>query len=137
MRRSLVLASAVLAAFAGPAATAHAATLTPNTILDDTTPGDGQCSLREAVSATRSVGTPGDCGTASGSDTIVLGAATYTLTIGGADNANLTGDLDIASNPMATLAISGAGPGATTIDAGGLGDRILEFGGPAPSPSAA
>lgn len=131
MRRSVVLASAVLAAFAGPAATAQAATLTPSTILDVTAPGDGQCSLREAVNATRSVGTPGDCGTASGNDTIMLGAATYMLTIGGAsENANLTGDLDLGAGAVNSVAISGAGPGATTIDAGGLGDRILEFAGP-------
>jgi hypothetical protein len=129
--RAVVLACAVLATFAGPATVARAATLTPNTVLDGNTPGDGQCSLREAVNATRSVGTPGDCGTASGNDTIMLAAATYMLTIGGAgENVNQTGDLDIAGAVTATLAISGAGPGATTIDAGGLGDRILEFVGP-------
>jgi hypothetical protein len=132
--RSVVLVFAVLAGFAGPVTAAHAATLTPNTILDETTAGDGQCSLREAISATRAVGTPGDCGTASGTDTIMLGASTYTLTIAGAgENANLTGDLDLGTNALTAVTISGAGPGATTIDAGGasgLGDRILEFVGP-------
>ena len=128
--RSLVLVFAVLAGFAGPAAAAHATTLTPSTVLDTASPGDGQCSLREAVGATRSIGTPGDCGTASGNDTIMLGAATYTLTIGGAaENLNQTGDLDVGTGPSASVAITGAGPGATTIDAGGLGDRIFEFGG--------
>jgi hypothetical protein len=126
----MVLALTMLAGVAGSAASAHATTLTPNTVLDELTPGNGQCSLREAVSATRSVGTPGDCGTASGDDTIMLGAATYTLTIGGAaENANQTGDLDAGTGAPNSVAITGAGPGATTIDAGGLGDRILEFGG--------
>jgi hypothetical protein len=128
--RLLALGFAVLAGFAGPAALAHATTLTPNTVLDENTAGDGQCSLREAVGATRSVGMPGDCGTASGSDTIMLGAATYTLTIGGAaENLNQTGDLDVGTGAPTSVAVSGAGPGATTIDAGGLGDRIFEFGG--------
>jgi hypothetical protein len=120
-----------LAGFAGPVATSHATTLTPNTILDGNTAGDGQCTLREAVGATRSVGTPGDCGTASGNDTIELGAATYALTIGGAgENANQMGDLDLGTGAVTSVAISGGGPGATTIDAGGLGDRLFEFVGP-------
>jgi hypothetical protein len=58
------------------------------------------------------------------SNTIVLGADTYTLSIApaGADD-NVTGDLDVTGTTP--LTISGAGTTASVIDATGLGDRVL------------
>jgi CSLREA domain-containing protein len=56
------------------AASAGAATLTVTTNADSTTAGDGQCSLREAIEAANSPGSPGDCGTADAlSNAIVFG----------------------------------------------------------------
>ena len=58
------------------------------------------------------------------SNTIVLAAGTYTLSIAraGADD-NATGDLNVTGTTP--LTIIGAGTGATVIDATGLGDRVL------------
>ena len=79
-----------------------------------TTVDGGAGSLRQAIINANS--TPG-------TDTINLGAGTYTLTIGGAgENAAATGDLDITDN----LTIVGAGADTTIIDASGLSDRVFE-----------
>ena len=61
------------------------------------------------------------------SNTIVLGAGTYTLSIApaGADD-DATGDLNVTGTTP--LTISGAGARATVIDATGLGDRVLSVG---------
>jgi CSLREA domain-containing protein len=106
-------------------ASAAAATITVTTTNDETSAGDGLCSLREAVAAVNSPGTAGDCGTAAtGANTIVLGPGRYALSIApsGADG-NDTGDLNVTATQ--TLAITGAGTSATTVDAGGLGDRVM------------
>ena len=107
------------------AAGAAAATLRVNTTTDETTSGDHLCSLREAIAAANSPDTGSDCGTAgSVSNTIVLGAGTYTLSIApaGADD-NATGDLNVTGSTPIT--IIGAGATASVIDATGLGDRVL------------
>ncbi len=58
-----------------------------------------------------------------GSDTIILPAGTFTLTIPGRDeNNDATGDLDIQSN----LTIKGKGAGATIIDGNQL-DRVIHI----------
>ena len=122
-----------LVVMAAPPRTARAATLVVNTTHDETTPGDSQCSLREAIKAVDAAGTASDCGVADigGSNTIVLGAQKYTLTIGpaGADD-NSTGDLNLVGS-VKGLTIAGAGS-ATVIDANGMvnpitgtGDRVL------------
>ena len=107
---------------------ASAATITVTT-TGESTAGDGQCSLREAIGSVDDPATPSpDCTAPSfGSNTIVLPAGPpYTLSIKplGADD-NATGDLDIGelSGP---LTIEGAGAGSSTIDATGLGDRIFD-----------
>ena len=122
-----------LAAIAASPASAGAATLVVNTTQDEMTPGDGLCSLREAIAEVNAPGTASDCGLADvgQANTITLGAQTYTLTIkpsGGDDNS--TGDLDVAGS-VSGLTISGTGP-ATVIDASGMshpatapGDRAL------------
>ena len=77
---------------------------------------DGLCSLREAVISSNTDGAnPTDCVNGGPTDDyLTLGAGTYTLAIGGAgeDDAQ-TGDLDVKSG----MRITGAGMGATTIDA--------------------
>lgn len=121
--RVMVVCAAV--AFAAPAS---AATLTVTTTSDDATAGDGSCSLREAIIAANTPGTPGDCGSADAlSNTIVLGPQTYSLTIKptGGDDAT-TGDLNVnATAPP--LTIMGAGIGKTTVSGASLGDRLLSI----------
>ena len=67
-----------LAVGAGPAASA---TLFVTTGQDETTAGDGSCSLREAIAAIDSPGSAnGDCAPAAfGANAIVLGPQTYEL----------------------------------------------------------
>jgi CSLREA domain-containing protein len=103
---------AVLASCPG----AWATTVTVNTRADETSPADGQCSLREAIAAVQSrlASGPaaGECPAGTGSDTIILPpGAPYTLS----SELTLTG----------VFAISGGGAAATTIDAGGTG-RVLD-----------
>jgi CSLREA domain-containing protein len=102
---------------------AAAATLTVNTTYDLNGPGGG-CSLREAVQAVDSPGgANGGCSPAAfGANTIVLNAGTFSL-----DNASL-GGLSVAST-VTDLTIKGAGESLTTIDANGLGDRVLKIAG--------
>lgn len=107
---------------------AAAATLTVSTTRDEVMAHDGRCSLREAIAAVKSPGTRNDCGRVSrGSNTIVLSSGRYLLSIAraGADE-NASGDLDV--DGATPLTITGAGPRATMIDAGGLGDRVLSAG---------
>ena len=73
--------------------------------------GDG-ISLREAIIAANNT---------AGSDTINLGAGTYTMSIAGmGEDASFTGDLDITDD----LTIVGLTPGLTQIDAAGI-DRVF------------
>jgi hypothetical protein len=104
------------------AAGAQAATFTVNTTADNApSPSEcsgaaGDCSLRQAID--KSNGTTSD-------DTINLPAGHYTLTIKGANEDNdQTGDLDI-NKATGSVTIAGAGARTTTIDATGLGDRVL------------
>lgn len=70
------------------------------------------CSLRGAIIAAN---------VAVGTDTIVLSAATYDLTVAGEhEDLSATGDLDITDD----IIIQGAGSDLTIIDGGGL-DRVL------------
>jgi CSLREA domain-containing protein len=112
---------------------AGAATIAPNITTDEDT-ANGDCSLREAVTAANTDGVYGGCVAADDdADTIVLQAgATYELSLPGeADNANLTGDLDVR---FEELTIESSGAGKATIDGGddpaNIG-RVLELG---PSP---
>jgi CSLREA domain-containing protein len=84
---------------------------------------DGDCSLREAVRAANTNTAVDGCAAGTpGVDTIDLPGGTYTLTIVGADDTAVLGDLDITGNLM----IVGAG---NAIIKGGTGwtDRILHF----------
>jgi len=117
----LVLLLAVLSLLAP---VAQAATITVTT-TDDEVNSDGDCSLREAIIAanTNTVTDACPAGSATGSDTIVLPAGTYDLTLAGLnENAAQTGDLDLSSS----LTIAGAGRANTIIDANGL-DRVFHI----------
>ncbi len=74
------------------------------------------CSLREAIRSANA---------SSGSDTIIVPAGTYTLSVSGtAENAAATGDLDI-TDTSGTLTLTGAGVDETIIDANHI-DRVME-----------
>ena len=98
-----VVASAFLVASSG---VAQAATITVNT-TSDVVANDGQCSLREAITAantnTASGAAGGECAAGSGADTISVPAGTYTLTI--ATGITISAD----------LTLTGAAPGSTVI----------------------
>ena len=118
-----------------PALTTRAAPAVPTVgIIVDTTadeldgsPGNGQCSLREAITnANNDNGDQSDCPAGSGADKIKLPSGTYTLTGAPGDDSNLHGDLDIKG----PLTIDGAGASTTIIQAGtntsnGV-DRVLD-----------
>lgn len=99
-----------------------ASTYTVTSLADtaDANPGDNicadandNCTLRAAVI---------EANTHPGSDTIVLPADTFPLSIRGAiEDEAATGDLDILGN----VTITGAGAEATFVDATALGDRVF------------
>ena len=96
-------------------------------VPDNTTAGDGVCTLREAINNANSNSdtTGGDCAAGSGSDTINLPAGTYALAIAGADeDANATGDFDFTD--AAATSIIGAGERTTILDGGGI-DRLFDI----------
>jgi len=81
----------------------------------ETAPGNGICTLRAAIM---------EANNHAGADSIMLPEATYALTISGADeDQSATGDLDITDS----LSILGAVEIRSTIDATGLGDRVLDI----------
>jgi CSLREA domain-containing protein len=102
---------------------AHGATINVTTTTDQIAAG-GQCSLREAVIAANTDAVSGGCAAGNGTDTIVLPAGTYRLTItgnedntgNGTPNLPAVGDLDVT----AAATIQGAGASKTTIDANGI-----------------
>lgn len=107
----------------GMAPLAWSVTFTVNSTADtnDVALGDGfcadglgNCTLRAAIQETN-----GNNALA-GPDTIMLDAATYTLSLAGNDDDAAAGDLDITQD----LTISGASAFSTIIDGGGI-DRIF------------
>ncbi len=126
MSRLRLLPAAAVAAVIVPSAAAHAATIAPNT-TSDVVANDGQCSLREAITASRthapSGSKPGECPAGTGNDVITLAPGHYLLSIPGAkEDANASGDLDVGSD----LTIRGAGASDTTIETD-VSDRVLEI----------
>lgn len=124
--RNLGLLMIWLAALSTPApayAAPHNQTFTVTSSLDDVdaSPGNGvcanatgQCTLRAAVMEANST---------IASDVIILPAATFQLTLSGADeNFAATGDLDIYN----TLTLSGAGADTTILEAN-LNDRVFHI----------
>ena len=127
----VALLASLVAALPSPEATADAGitagtTITVTITADVNLANDGECSLREAISAANS-NTPsglatGECPAGSGNDTIVLDSETYYLDGLPGDDLNISGDLDINSN----ITIQGAGSDWTVID-GGHNDRVLHI----------
>jgi CSLREA domain-containing protein len=100
----------------------HAATFTVTATNDrrDAAPGDGvcdtgrgTCTLRAAVEEANALG---------GDNAIVLPAGRFALTLTGLDADAHAGDLDV----LGTLTITGAGAGATVIDASKAKDRAFQ-----------
>ncbi|MEX2555968.1 MAG: choice-of-anchor Q domain-containing protein [Actinomycetota bacterium] len=119
---ALALAGAFLIV---PSPSAPAATtLTVNT-LEDELNTDGDCSLREAITAANTNAAVDACGAGSGADTIDLPTGIYGLAIAGTgEDASATGDLDITED----LTITGDGAATTVIDANDL-DRVVHVSG--------
>ena len=111
------IAAAALVGLGLMAVPAGAATFTVTTTADVVDAGDGVLSLREAIEGAN---------VSAGADEIMLAAGVHTLTIPGTggNNDNADGDLDHLDSGQ--LTIRGAGLDVTTIDAAGLGDRILD-----------
>lgn len=125
LRVLLAFALAAVAFSAAPSP-ARAATINVNSTAD-VVANDGQCTLREAITAantdTASGGMAGECQAGSGADTIMLGAQTYTLAItGNNEDNNATGDLDI----RAGLTIQGQGAGSTIVQAGTTAENGID-----------
>jgi CSLREA domain-containing protein len=139
-RRLRPIGAAVLAAAASIALvatpTAGAATITPNILTDEDT-ANGDCALREAVTAANTDGDHNGCVAVGSSvnedaDTIVLQSGeTYSLSLvnSGEEDANLNGDLDVLNE---SLTIESSGTGLATIDGNGsvTQDRVLQLGDP-------
>ena len=122
-----VVACAVAASVVLSASAASATTYDVSAAGDDADLGaNGTCTLREAILAANTDAAVDACPAGSvGQDTIVLGARTYTLTIGGRnEDASATGDLDVRE----ALVIQGSSAASTTIDGSALGDRLLQVG---------
>jgi CSLREA domain-containing protein len=122
-RASLGVWVLVLWALVG-AAPAAANTINVNSTAD-VIANDGQCTLREAITAantdTASGNASGECPAGSGADTIVVPAGTYKETLTGFEDSNAGGDFDLYSD----LTIQGAGSGSTFID-GNEVDRVFD-----------
>lgn len=106
---------------------AHAATITPNTFVDDNT-GNGNCTLREAIRAANANAAVDACPAGSGADIIALAVGRYALSVGPAgDQVAATGDLDVTDPAGLTIA---GNPSGSTVDGGGI-DRVFQVLGPA------
>ncbi len=125
LRACLSAALAVAFVALSSAVVATAATLRVTTKADSYALHSGRCTLREAIAAVDSTGLRTDCGTAGRTaNTIVLGSGRYVLSIAPAgSDGDASGDLNITGREPVT--ILGAGPHATTIDAVGMGDRVI------------
>jgi CSLREA domain-containing protein len=100
-----------------------AATIDVNTTADELNT-DGDCSLREAITAANTNTSVDACNGDSLADTINIPAGTYILTISGVgEDLAATGDLDITDSQ---LTINGAGATSTIIDGDGL-DRVIHI----------
>ncbi len=101
---------------------AHAGEINVETYFDEPDTPNGDCSLREAIRSANSDTDIGDCTDSADPDTIVLAAGDHDLSItGAAENAALSGDLDVTED----LTITGAGPDATGVDGNDI-DRVLD-----------
>jgi hypothetical protein len=96
-----------------PAPVAHAATLTVNSLLDTTVNGDGNCTLRKAITnANNDAATYSDCVAGAGADTI---------------NFSVTGTILVGSTlPDIATGLTITGPGASSLTiSGGTTHRVM------------
>lgn len=132
LRLGLTMVLAVTTPVVQPLFASWAATIAVSSLLDNTAPGDGFCTLREAINNANADAdtTGGDCGSGTGADTITLPTGIYNLTItGSGEDGNARGDLDILA-AGGDLAVQGADAGGTIIQ--GLGiivgtDRVFHI----------
>ena len=104
---------------------ASAGTISVTTTFDQLD-GSAPCSLREAVNTANADANGGGCtdSNPASADTIKLAGGDYNLQRAGAEDANVSGDLDVTE----TLTIAGAGADVSGIDGNGAitGDRVLQ-----------
>ena len=129
IRLALIAILLVVAISLTPPQVALAADISVDTFVDDFGTDLGSCSLREAIQAASTNAAFGGCTSgAVGSDTILLQAGVYNLSIAVTppldDNSN--GDLDILGG--STVIINGAGPDSsdTIIQAGASTDAGID-----------
>jgi CSLREA domain-containing protein len=104
---------------------AQAATIQVTTTVDSAAPV-GACSLRAAILSANTDTAVGGCRAGSGADTILVPRGTYNLTVEGpAEDAGLTGDLDVTADTRILARL-----GVATIDAGFM-SRVLDVHAPA------
>jgi CSLREA domain-containing protein len=102
--------------------TAQAATITVNTTEDELN-NDGDCSLREAITAANMDTATDGCPAGSGTDTVYLPDGIISTALSGSgEEGNLTGDYDI----FTSMTLKGAGVSNTVIDGNGL-DRVFHI----------
>lgn len=119
--RVIIAVALLIAGMVTSAAPVRAADITVNT-TDDELNADGDCSLREAITAANTDAAVDACTAGSGADTITLGAGVYALSLGPAgDDSAATGDLDITDD----LTIVGLGSDGTTDVDGTALDRVF------------
>ena len=99
-----------LVLFAG-ASTLHAATITVNTTVDQDGTGASACALREAIVAARDNVAYGGCIAGTASDTIVLSAGTYNLTLASSGGTQLP-----IYGAAGSVHVRGVGAESTIID---------------------
>ncbi len=104
------------------AGNAFAATIAVTTTADSIA-DDGQCGLREAITAANTDSAFMGCTGGNGADEIMLAAGEYRLELAGAgEDANASGDLDVRSS----LVLRGAGADVTRIR-GDRDDRVFDL----------
>jgi CSLREA domain-containing protein len=123
LRAGGLLALAILALVALGQAPSYAANITINTTTDELN-SNGNCSLREAITAANTDAAVDACTAGSGADVITVPTGTYALTIVGTGEQNAAdGDLDVFTN----VTINGAGAASTIIDGEATGERIFSI----------
>jgi CSLREA domain-containing protein len=113
VHRSVLLALLTLAAVSLWRLPVRAATITVNSTADDTTAGDGDCTLREAIANVNAAAdtSDGDCAAATGSDDTVVFDLALPATI------TLTTDTELEINTNVT--INGPTTGVLAVDGNG------------------
>ena len=117
----IALGLAALLSLSAAAGVSSAANITVDTTADDIT-ANGNCTLREAIQSANTDSAVDTCTAGSGLDTILLSGLTYTITLSGAGDDNLSGDFDIGAD----VDILGTGADLTIVDASAL-DRAFDF----------